>query len=74
MSAQHVVTAVMSSWGFNFYPLILLNSRIESNIKLNALRAEHCSAGEIPVRVKLETGGQDISGHQSHTYLSFPQA
>ena len=40
----------------------------------NALRAEQCSAGEIPVRVKLETGGQDISGHQSHTYLSFPQA
>ena len=34
----------------------------------NALKAEHCSAGEIPV------GGQDISGHQSHTYLSFPQA
>ena len=33
----------------------------------NALRAEQCSAGEIPVKVKQETGGQNISGHQYHT-------
>ena len=44
MSAQHVVTAVMSSWGFNFYPLILLNSRIESNIKLNGRKCTQSRA------------------------------